>query len=86
MKLRSVFASFFLPIDYPASVTDDYLEFQICDTIQAMCSYLRGLLTTRATLIGAGVGKAEASATSATLQFGWIYFFICFFVLFFFFT
>ena len=47
----------FLPIDYPNSVTPDYLSFQIYDTIQAVSSYLRGLLCTQALLTGLGVGK-----------------------------
>lgn len=51
------FKSFFLPIGYPHTVTEDYLEFQIYDTIQAMCSYLRGILCTQAILVGVGVGK-----------------------------
>jgi Vitamin B6 photo-protection and homoeostasis len=33
---------------YPDSVTEDYLPFQIYDTIQAVCSYLRGILCTTA--------------------------------------
>eukprot|EP01083_Nonionella_stella_P006543 19016_1 len=64
-----IFSSVFLPIGYPSSVTSDYGIFQICDTIQALCSYLRGLLTTRSTLIGIGVGSSTANATSATIQF-----------------
>eukprot|EP01084_Bolivina_argentea_P185532 319930_1 len=67
--LWKIFSSVFLPIGYPSSVTSDYGIFQICDTIQALCSYLRGLLTTRSTLIGIGVGKSTANATSATIQF-----------------
>ena len=43
---------------------------KVYDTIQAVSSYLRGLLCTQALLTGYGVGSAEASATSATLQ--WI--------------
>ncbi len=41
----------------------------MCDTIQALCSYLRGLLCSRSTLIGIGVGQSTANATSATIQF-----------------
>jgi hypothetical protein len=40
------------------------------DTLQAVSSYLRGLLCTQALLVGVGVGSSDASATSATLQ--WI--------------
>lgn len=67
--LWSIFRSVFLPIGYPESVTADYGVFQICDTIQALSSYLRGLLTTRSTLIAIGVGRSTADATSAVTQF-----------------
>eukprot|EP01083_Nonionella_stella_P004558 13201_1 len=62
------FKSILLPEGYPDSVTKDYLQFQIYDTLQAVCSYLRGILATQAILVGVGVGDAEASATSAALQ------------------
>jgi hypothetical protein len=58
---------FFLPTNYPRSVTRDYLEFQVWDTIQAVTSYLRGTLTVRAIMAGVGVGSAEATATSAAI-------------------
>ena len=46
----------------------DYLAFQALDSLQALCSYLRGVLTLNATLTGLGVGKgAESSALAATL-------------------
>ena len=40
----------FLPEGYPDSVTPDYAPFQFWDTCQALCSYVRGSLTTRALL------------------------------------
>ena len=40
----------FLPDGYPESVSDDYLAFQVWDTAQGLCSYVRGSLTTRALL------------------------------------
>lgn len=40
----------FLPVGYPASVRPLYLEFQMYDTLQAACSYLRWVLTTSAIL------------------------------------
>eukprot|EP00667_Euglena_gracilis_P010847 EG_transcript_11055 len=60
--------SLLLPEGYPHSVTPDYLEFQIWDTVQAVCSYLRGILCTQAVLTGVGVGDAAATAASATVQ------------------
>ena len=37
------------------------------DSIQGICSYLRGVLTTRSVLQGAGVGSATSSAVTAAL-------------------
>ena len=37
------------------------------DSIQGICSYLRGVLTTRSVLQGAGVGSATSSAVVAAL-------------------
>ena len=45
-------ASFFLPEGYPHSVTPDYLPFQAWDTVQAVCSYLRGILCVQAIMAG----------------------------------
>ena len=43
------------------------MQYQICDTIQALSSYLRGVASTAAVLKSAGVGSAEASAMSASI-------------------
>ena len=37
------------------------LQFQVWDTIQAMCSYLRGMLCTHAVLTGMGVGEVTST-------------------------
>ncbi len=39
------------------SVREEYLAYQAWDTVQALCSYLRGILTTKAILEGVGVGS-----------------------------
>ena len=66
----SFLSSLFLPVNYPHSVTPDYLSFQLYDTVQASSSYLRGLLCTQAILAGIGVGSTTATPASATLN--WI--------------
>ena len=66
----SFLSSLFLPVNYPHSVTPDYLSFQLYDTLQASSSYLRGLLCTQAILAGIGVGSTTATPASATLN--WI--------------
>ncbi|KZF25765.1 DUF647-domain-containing protein [Xylona heveae TC161] len=57
----------FLPAGYPQSVTEDYLEYQIYDSLQAFSSSIAGLLASRAVLQGVGVGDASASPTAALL-------------------
>mmetsp|Transcript_878 Transcript_878/g.948 ORF Transcript_878/g.948 Transcript_878/m.948 type:complete len:253 (+) Transcript_878:148-906(+) len=63
--------SLFIPDGYPGSVRDGYLSFQFFDSMQGLCSYLRGVLSTQAILEGLGVGTGTASALSATTQ--WVY-------------
>jgi hypothetical protein len=57
----------FLPIAYPRSVREGYLAYQVCDSIQGLCSYLRGVLCSAKVLQAAGVGSAEATAWGAAL-------------------
>ncbi|CUS14733.1 unnamed protein product [Tuber aestivum] len=57
----------FLPAGYPASVSEDYIGYQIYDSLQAFSSSIAGLLSSRAVLEGFGVGDANASATGALL-------------------
>ncbi|KAJ5195083.1 uncharacterized protein N7498_008521 [Penicillium cinerascens] len=57
----------FLPSGYPQSVSEDYIRYQIFDSLQAFCSSIAGLLSSRAVLQGVGVGDANASPSSALL-------------------
>ncbi|KAH7094733.1 vitamin B6 photo-protection and homoeostasis-domain-containing protein [Paraphoma chrysanthemicola] len=57
----------FLPAGYPQSVTDDYIQYQIYDSLQAFSSSIAGMLSSRAVLQGVGVGDASASPTAALL-------------------
>lgn len=66
-RLRQVGRDLFLPIGYPNSVAEGYLEYQIYDSIQGLCTYLRGVVSTSAVLVAAGVGDAEATAMSAAM-------------------
>lgn len=68
MDWRLWFKSTFLPIGYPRSVKAEYFEYQFFDSLQALCSYLRGVMCMQALLSGAGVGTVEASALAAALQ------------------
>ena len=57
-RLGHIIGSVLLPAGYPGSVAREYLEFQIYDTLQALCSYLRGILATQAVFEGIGVGSS----------------------------
>jgi hypothetical protein len=52
----------FLPVGYPTSVRPEYMTYQIYDSLQALCSYLRGVLCVHAVLVGAGVGQESGNA------------------------
>ncbi|KAL3942767.1 MAG: hypothetical protein SGARI_000155 [Bacillariaceae sp.] len=58
----------FLPIGYPHSVDASYLPYQLWDGLQGLCSYWRGVISTKAVMQATGVGNAQATALSAALQ------------------
>lgn len=64
---HSTFHALFVPIGYPTSVSEDYFDYQIYDTLQSSCTYLKGILTTQAVLTGLGIGNADSSLHSAML-------------------
>jgi len=65
---KRAMSDLFLPVGYPNSVREGYLSYQFYDSIQGLCSYLRGVVSTSAVLTAAGVGDIEATAMSAALQ------------------
>lgn len=58
----------FLPEGFPESVSEDYVMYQVFDSIQALASSFTGTLCTKAILTGSGVGDSTATATAATLN------------------
>ena len=60
-----------LPEGYPHSVSDDYMLYQLWDTLQGFMSYLKAVLCTLAFLRGLGVGSEESEVSSAMLI--WIF-------------
>ncbi len=60
----------FLPENFPSSVSDDYISYQIWDTIQAFCSSISGALAARAIFESIGVGDESATVYGAT--FTWL--------------
>ncbi|KAJ2895717.1 putative diphosphomevalonate decarboxylase-like protein [Zalerion maritima] len=55
----------FLPAGFPHTVTDDYLMYQLFDSLQAFSSSIASLFASRAVLQGLGVGDADSNATGA---------------------
>ncbi|XP_076449881.1 RUS family member 1-like [Babylonia areolata] len=66
-SLRQVFRTVFLPQGYPESVSEDYAQYQIWDTVQAFASSLSGALATHSLLHGMGVGDESATVLAATV-------------------
>jgi hypothetical protein len=64
-RLSGVFRKTFLPNHYPESVRSEFFEYQVYDSLQALCSTLRSILTTQALLRGIGVGDSTASPMAA---------------------
>ncbi len=51
-KNQGTWKDIFLPNGYPDSVSQDYWNYQFWDTLQAGCSKITGLLSTRVFLYG----------------------------------
>ena len=64
---KQVLVDLFLPLGFPHSVDPSYLPYQWYDSLQGLCSYLRGVVSTSAVLTAAGVGNAEATAMGAAM-------------------
>ena len=56
-----------VPVGYPETVAEEYVTYQVWDSIQGLCSYLRGILGTKALLQAAGVGSESASVSAAAV-------------------
>ena len=55
-SMMGVARQVFLPEGFPESVSSDYFEYQMWDTLQAFASSVSGSLATAAVLGGLGVG------------------------------
>ncbi|VDN07772.1 unnamed protein product [Thelazia callipaeda] len=65
--LKSLFLDIFMPRGFPHSVSEDYVSYQVWDTIQAFASSMNHALSTEAILRGAGIGNEAATAIAATV-------------------
>ncbi|GFS10944.1 UPF0420 protein C16orf58-like protein [Elysia marginata] len=70
-SLFHIFWAVFLPQGYPDTVSEDYLSYQIWDTVQAFASSIVGTLASHAVLKGVGVGDETATVLGASLT--WLY-------------
>lgn len=66
-SLSDFFMDVFLPHGYPNSVSKDYIQYQLWDSIQAFASSITGAISTHAVLKGAGVGDESATPLAATI-------------------
>ncbi|VDK86544.1 unnamed protein product [Litomosoides sigmodontis] len=64
---KLLFRDIFMPRGYPQSVSADYLNYQIWDSIQAFASSMNSALATEAVLRGVGVGNKAASTMAAAV-------------------
>ena len=66
-KIICKLSSILLPIGYPSSVTNEYMEYQLYDTIQELCGYLKGIVMNQASLTGLGVGDSSVKISNILL-------------------
>lgn len=66
-NFTKVWSDLFLPIGYPHSVDPSYLPYQLYDGLQGLCSYWRGVVSTKAVLEASGVGNSNATAFGAAI-------------------
>lgn len=71
LPFQTAFMQTFLPLGYPESVKKEYLEYQVWDSVQALSSYIRGVLSSRFVFQGLGVGDETATGLGAALA--WVY-------------
>ena len=67
-RIGEFIKSIFLPVGFPVSVPPEYFRFQCWNLLQDSCSYLRGIMSTQAILLGMGVGRSDVTAVQATIQ------------------
>lgn len=56
-----------MPQGYPRTVSEDYLDYQIWDSCQALGSSITYVIATHSVLKGIGVGDEKSSVISATI-------------------
>lgn len=65
-SLVKFFQRLFLPTDWPHGISEDYLRYQLFDSLQGLCSYISGVLANHKILQGLGIGRGAASVGAAS--------------------
>lgn len=66
-RITEYLSILFLPIGYPHSVTKDYTNYQIFDSVQAFASSIAGLLSSRAVLQSLDVISSSSSGDNGSI-------------------
>uniref|UniRef100_A0AAR5PPF6 DUF647 domain-containing protein n=1 Tax=Dendroctonus ponderosae TaxID=77166 RepID=A0AAR5PPF6_DENPD len=66
-KFYNIFEEVIRPRGYPDSVSEDYLKYQIWNTLQSFCNTVSASFKTRTVLKSVGVGDSNANALSAAI-------------------
>jgi len=66
---QSIIQNTFLPNNYPTKIPPNYLKYVFFSSLQDLSTQLRSVLATQRILEGMGVGSAEATPLSASLNF-----------------
>ena len=70
--LTNLIKASMLPAGYPASVPPEYTQFQVLNSFQASCSYVRDFLGLSRLLQGLGVGIGSTSVAPTTAAMNWL--------------
>ena len=66
-NIKNAAIAMFLPVGFPNSVSEDYVAYQIPDTLQGLITYLKGILCTLSFLKGLGVGEVASGETDGLM-------------------
>jgi len=62
--VQNITLSALVPAGYPNTVADEYMHYQLWDTLQVACAQLRDIVTHQYILLSIGVGNPDITATS----------------------
>ena len=68
-KVKTAAKDTFLPLGFPKKTPTGYLAFSIWSMVQDLSTQLRSIIATQRIFEGIGVGRQDATALSATINF-----------------